>query len=489
MCTVCNNLIHKSCSERRNFTVISKNLIWCSEKCAEDAVKLEENFANTIKHYEDTIKKLQKEIEEKDRYTQRLKTLNMDLEQEMLEFDHKSEQKIQEQNSVINELKSEMQQTLEESLNISKNTPKSFVDSSTQTTYLSQESTTKTQPATVQTESKLNTSFSTQTEDLQVQQGSTQTELSEQEMEEVRLVNALLRINVTKSTQTSMSPVALPGKCAEPNPPNKKQNNTQHKSIEGIETSKPQLFLLTNSPARGLSMKFKELTNHTFDINMQYIYKGSFDDLVVHAENYIHKLKAQDALVIFVGPVNAITAKGISLEKLQRLITNARQTNVFICACPLSQNRPILNKFIRKINSDIKQATADSNITYIETPRLISPQIITSTIYWEHYWLNNLITHICQQLQSALNENKDFATRLHKLRQNTSYRQTPQKNKNKINIIKNITIRSAIKNVHSTSALMASATQQTQISPITPKHCFFRSTKHKDAGWHCSTQG
>lgn len=467
--------MHKSCSERRNITVINKNLIWCSKKCAEDAIKLEDNIIDSMKQYEDTIKSLRKEIEEKDRYIQRLKICNRDLEQEMLEFDQISHRKIEEQSLVITELKDEIRKSLAESRIMTKTTSKILVDTGTQTTYLSHRSPNKTQSVVCQTESKLNCSSSTQTETELVQHGSTQTELSEEEIEEVRYLNALLKINVTKSTQTSPQPK----KCLETKPPYTKQNDTETKGKR--HPSKPQLILLTNLKL-GELMNFKEYTNHTFDINMQYIHKGCFDDLVVHTENYVHRLNSQDALVMLLGPENAITGKGINLDRLQKLIMNTKQTNVFISACPLSGNRSVLNNFIQKINSEIKQSVDNTNITFIETTQIIPPQIITSIISWEYQSLNNLIKHISKKLQSTLRENEGLERRLQGLRQDMGCGRAPQENKSKVNIIQNLKIKSPNKNLQNTP-VSATVTHQTQISPIVPKNYFFRPTNNEDTGW------
>lgn len=492
LCVVCNNLMHKSCSERRNITVINKNLIWCSEKCAENAVKPEDSVTDSMRHYEVTIQNLEKEIQEKDRYIQRLKTLNKDLEQEMLEYDHKSEKIILEQSREIVELKNEMKQSLEESLNIHKNILKTTVDMGTQTIFLAQTNM-KTHSIECQTMTERINSCKQTEKPPHTPNGDTQTELSEEQIEEARLLNALIKINITKSTQTPIWPDQYKEeKLLKPTPIRSKQK---------LDTGKPQLLLLTNAKLRGFGRIFKEYTNNGFDINMQYIHKGTFDDLIARSQNYIHKMKSQDAILLFVGPENAIKDKGIKSIQLQNLYKNGKPANVLVAACPFSKNRTILNKFIKKNNLELKRATENTNITYIETSQIIKAQKITTSICWGHQCLNNLIKHVCEKLcttegtkkfqgtpiKASLNQNEEFELRLQKIRQSASDKQTPLGQVRCINIIENIQVKSPLETTQNKPG-----TQQTQtISPVAKKNCFFCYPRHNDTGWQpmgCSTQ-
>ncbi|CAG9773929.1 unnamed protein product [Ceutorhynchus assimilis] len=433
------------------------------------------------------IQKLEKDNLERELHIKRLREHNEFLEEEIIQFDSTSESTIGNLKSQILFLKSQIEE-------LKSHSNKKTVDAQTQTlpqmkpanytvgmqtisnptcelgiqTDTETESKTTTNIITLEAhtqtlaEIKLtNNAAGTQTISCEL---GTQTELTEEALEEVMYSNALKTIHLDKGTQTSSEIQA-------------EDPNNQTLESDQKTSQKPQAFLITNSEMKGLVGIFKACTRKSYDISYRYLHRATINDLFSHAESYANKIRVNDLLIIFTG--NEDACRNTSLNKDFRKLASSRG-KVFVAGCPFSTNRPVLNKFIQKTNFNLEESLRNTPITYISTS-LMQQQKMTTKICWEYQGLVKLInyllvkinkvpgntgirkktTQLIQRQQnphlhdnvqniaaqdfSYINENEQFTNRLNKLRENSPIKQ-------KIVIHRNIKL--------------ASAKPQTNLSPI-----------------------
>lgn len=101
VCVTCKNVFHPSCIKRSgNYTVINRNLIWCSVTCAEKAVEHEE----PIRSLESKVDELEEKLRQQSDYIQKMRRNSCTFEDQAIEANQKLIAEVENKIKVIADL-------------------------------------------------------------------------------------------------------------------------------------------------------------------------------------------------------------------------------------------------------------------------------------------------------------------------------------------------------------------------------------------------
>lgn len=327
-----------------------------------------------------------------------------------------------------------------------------------------------------QTESSYNSATTTET----------QTELDENAIEEILLLKAIQTICVSKSSQTDTS-LRM---CGE-----------QRKTNTG-GNGKPQLLIVSNIPMERSMKLFREYVGRSFDINSQYLRHASSEDIIKRTLGYSGKLSKDDRIILFMGSNSASKDQAVSANSLRQLLQGIEDTQLIVVGCPKTVNRPILNKFIAKVNLSLEKLLAGSKAHYVDAARITPPQWTSRGVWWRADSLRRVLSHLNeaqffhrptrtyeqfsgaspQEAPGVVKENEEFLRRLENLRK-------PSTDDKKITVHQNLIIKNPASALPEESECFP---PQVVFSPsLSDGARFFQTPDELDTGWrplYSSTQ-
>lgn len=437
-CVSCSAIVHKSCWDRtRNWTHIQDHKIYCSNTCkieGEKQVKLRERLEEQGQKLED----LENEIKQKIKYIEKLETTKASFLNDVCETEQYWQDENYKLKTEIHELKSLL---LKNKLNTKEETSRKVVETGCQTDKTENRSAacqtlTKMVTSSSQTDVKkrksIATDIATQTliETAVSKSCCTQTELEEDQVQEMLLLNALMKICVNKSVQTDTQAQEHSDQARE-----MVEVPVEIEVDTYTHSRKPQMLIVTNSNLHGIIPIIKQTTANGYDINYQFEHKGMLGNMLDCAEKYKHKMTKNDAVVIINGPDTARRGSKVGKEVFDRFLTSLAHTNIITIGCILTMNRPVLNQFMESINNTLKSLCSE-NCHYIDPNICIARRHVSKVSLWHHKPnqtdLKRLVDLMVKPLlvkqrqrnqyqksaQEVHLENEEFAKRLERLRSN-----------------------------------------------------------------------
>ena len=322
-CILCNAIFHPSCMDRSSEVVkLGSYKILCSLECKDQHEKME----RLEETYRGKLKKLQNEIERKDKHIERLQRNSSALENEVSEAEDELSSKlksINEQNSKLSgeiaALKKKEVELISQinSWNVTKNNLEQKIKDLTELN--------KNLLVSVNTLETENNSFGKDSKELRQKILDTQPYDSSQSGATVRTIN--------------------------------KQRASEQR--------KRQILLIGGENARGGGLLVKKLTNHLFDVNCQVKRRALLADFFRECEQLCKNFDKSDFVVIFMPYFDAKVGKSITDKELEQLVLIESKTNLIVVGCSYYVSRPVMNNFIHVQNSLMQSYFKDKEVAFV----------------------------------------------------------------------------------------------------------------------------
>lgn len=340
-CVECLNIFHPSCLERCSQVVkLGGYKIFCSEECQTNSVERE----NQCSLFKKEIESLEKELNQKDRYIERLRRSSQVFEDVVSEAEKSLTSKLDNLNQRNSCLETEMQKLKDneqealsqlESFNtVKQNLEREINELSNLNRNLI---------VTIETLEKDNMVLAKEIKMLQ------------------RRLETLTDGGSVVTCQHTPSEDPLSERHRHQGPINATESTACDKSNSKPVEPRRQLLIVGGQNARGCALLFKRYTGRMFDVNCQVLPRTFFSRFVTVCGQLCANFSKNDHVVIFTSDFNVIRGKPIEESELEELLKLTSLTNISIVGCSYHLYRPVMNDLIHDQNDFVSTYLMKNN--------------------------------------------------------------------------------------------------------------------------------